>query len=208
MHTLRYFTLAFLLCCGMIVSSQAYADSPLHSFKKLQKSIDTSDYEQFSAIIDVPSLVNSSVASGLAEFKEAASQGDFGELDMSVAILLSTMDFSGDKNAATTKFIAREAELLLGAAVRGGYLAGNPNPEKAGNAGIFKKALKQLGKGHKKITPLRVIEQSNDEATVKALYTDTRNHRLPLTLKMAKENQIWRIKEVTNIQEIISLAAH
>lgn len=181
--------------------------SPLTSFNELQRGIDTSDYERFSSIIDVPTLVSSSLAQGLSEFKKAASNGDFGDMDMSVALLLSALDTGGDKNATTTKFIAREAELLLAAAVRGGYLAGKPDAEKAGNAGLFKKALKQLGKGHKKIVPLNIVEQSGSTALVKALYTDTRNHRIPLTLKMEQEDAVWRIKEVTNIKEIITLAA-
>lgn len=201
----------FCLCLSLQApahgaNSQATSASPFTSFKELQYGIDTSDYERFSAIIDVPALVKSSVANGLSEFKQAAGKGDFGDMDMSVALLLNALDTNGDENAVTTKFIAREAELLLAAAVRGGYLAGTPDESKAGNAGLFKKALKQLGKGHKKITPLTIVEQSDTQATVKALYTDTRNHRIPLTLKMEKENSLWRIKEVTNIKEIITLA--
>lgn len=189
------------------LGTSSHKISPLISFDELQRGIDTSDYDRFSSIIDVPSLVSSSVAQGLSEFKKAANEGDFGDMDMTVALLLNALDTGGDQNAATTKFIAREAEMLLAAAVRGGYLAGKPDETKAGNAGLFKKALKQLGKGHKKIVPLNILEQSGSTALVKALYTDTRNHRIPLTLKMEQEDTVWRIKEVTNIKEIITLAA-
>lgn len=209
MKTLHSFflTACLCLCLSLGLHTTARAETPLNSLKELQRSIDTSDYDLFSEVMDVSSVVKSSIANGLSEFKKAASQGNYGDMDMTVTLLLSALDTGGSQDAATTKFIAREAELLLAAAVRGGYLAGKPDESKAGNAGLFKMALKQLGKGHKKIVPLKVVEQSDKSATVKALYTDTRNHRIPLTLKMQREDTVWRIKEVANIKEIIALAA-
>lgn len=199
--------LMLLIVMFGLISSQAEAKDPLISVRQIQKSIDQCDYELFSAAVDVDSLLTTTINNGAKELQEALQASDVASQDMALNLVLSALSGSGEKVGAVQGLFVNEGKNFLRAAVQGGYLAGKPDKEKAGNAGLFAKGLKELGRSRKVVEPGRILSHDDKKALVTATYKDQDAGDFPLELLMQRNDQGWQVMEIKNIKSIILQAS-
>jgi|GEM_PF-3271753 len=197
------FLALFLLCAPPAARA---ASSPLEALATAQKGIAGHDYAVLSQGVDVSSVLDNATDSLLAELKRQMNEGNMVGDSTVTTLLLMLVDDDSGKGGMVRSLLRMEAENLLRTAVNAGYIDGKPDPSKAGNAGMFKSALKELGRSKKRLAPGKVLKEQDDSATVSASFVDSIEGIFPLELRMEKEQGQWRVKEIMNIRQLIEQA--
>ena len=204
----RALCLPAILALALVVlaAHPARAASPLDAIKLAQKGVSDHDYTLFSQAVDVPSVLDSAADSLLAELKKQMASGAIKGDSTATSLLLMALSDDAGKGGMVRTLLQMEAVNLLRTAINAGHIDGEPDPAKAGNAGLFKGALKELGRSKKELAPGKVLKEEGDKATVSAAFFDSLEGRFPLELRMQKENGQWRVKELMNVRQLIDQA--
>jgi hypothetical protein len=197
------FLALFLLCAAPAARA---ATSPLEAITTAQKGISSHDYALLRQGVDVSSVLDKATDSLLAELKRQMNEGNMVGDSTITTLLLMLVDDDSGKGGMVRSLLQMEAENLLRTAVNAGYIDGKPDPSKSGNAGMFKSALKELGRSKKRLAPGKVLKEQDDSATVSASFVDSIEGIFPLELRMEKEQGQWRVKEIMNLRQLIEQA--
>ena len=211
LRSFLYSGLLFCLVLGNVsvaCAAEAATDpsTPFGAVEAVQQAIDTGDYTLFSSLINVDSLVQKAVSDGLnaVSKKLAAANKEAG--DLTVDMLLTLVGDGVKEGDFVTSLVAGECKDFLRAAVKGGYLAGKPDPSRAGSGGMFASGLKNMGKSRKELIPTRELSRQDGEATVEATWFDPHAGVFPLRLRLAEKQGAWQVQSVENVKEIIEMS--
>ena len=208
--------LSFFLFLGLLffsISPKAGAadaaydlSTPFGAVEAVQQAMDTGDYALFSRLVHTETLVQKAVSDGLnaVSKKLAAANKEAG--DLTIDMLLTLVGDGVKEGDFITSMVAGECEAFLQAAVKGGYLAGKPDPSRAGNGGMFASGLKNFGKTRKEIIPTRELSRQNGEAMVEATWLDPQAGVFPLRLHLKENEGVWQIYSVDNVREIVEMS--
>ena len=202
-----------LLLCGLWACPKASAaeeafdlSTPFGAVEAVQYAIDTKDYSLFSSLVNVDSFVQKAVSDGLNAVSKKLADANKEAGDLTVDMLLSLVGDGVKEGDFVTSMVSGECKAFLQAAVKGGYLAGKPDPSRAGSGGMFASGLKNLGKSRKEIIPTRELSRQDGEATVEATWLDPQAGVFPLRLRLAEMQGAWQVQYVDNIREIVEMS--
>ena len=210
---LRFFLYSGLFFClvsgsfSVAHAADAAPDStPFGAVEAVQQAIDTGDYALFSRLINVDSLVQKAVSDGLNAVSKKLAEANKEAGDLTVDMLLTLVGDGVKEGDFVTSLVAGECKDFLRAAVKGGYLAGKPDPSRAGSGGMFASGLKNMGKSRKELIPTRELSRQDNEATIEATWFDPHAGVFPLRLRLAERQGAWQVQSVENVKEIIEMS--
>ena len=208
-----YGPLFCLLLCSFLAPAQAEAveaeldrSTPFGAVEAVQYAIDKSDYALFSSVINVDSLVQKAVADGLNAMSKKLAVANKEAGDLTVDMLLSLVGDGVKEGDFVASMVAGECKAFLQAAVKGGYLAGKPDPSRAGSGGMFASGLKGMGKTRKELIPTRELSRQGSESTVEATWLDPQAGVFPLRLRLVENQGVWQVQSVENVKEIVEMS--
>lgn len=197
----------FCLCLVTVMSRTAWAEgSPLESLHLAQRGVDECNADYFNQAVDLPSVVDKAASAMLAALSKQAEEGNLGDGGLAMAVgMLSTVD----ENAAALlrPLLVSEVRGFINSGINGGYFAGKPNGSVKPRRGTLASTLEKMPPGRRQILPGKVLSQKDELASVSAFFIDPEAGSFPLILAMQRENGLWRVKEISNAQELFDEAS-
>lgn len=195
------FTLLVLLAFPAI---SAFAASPESTIPLLQKSIDSSDAALLEKHMDLDSVINKATDFVLADptALKAAQQTP------AVALLIAGMGADPKAKAMLKKILAQETRSFATQGVSSGAFAGKKPSGKSNDSGLLSPLFADASKGRKEFGPAKLLERNGGSARVSTtLYDAGAKERYPLELRLEEQQGVWRVMEVINIRQLISMAS-
>lgn len=195
-----------LLVLSLLVFSAvpAFAASPEATIPILQKSIDSSDAALLEKHMDLDSVINKATDFVLADptALKAAQQTP------AVALLIAGMGADPKAKAMLKKILAQETRNFATQGVSSGAFAGKKPSGKSKDGGLLSPLFADASKGRKEFGPAKLLERKGGSAKVStSLYDAGAKERYPLELRLEEQQGVWRVVEVMNIRQLISMAS-
>ncbi len=201
---MRHFFLCTTILAALLLlpAAPALAAAPEAAIPQLQKAIDGSDAALLEKHMDVRAVVDKGVDAVLADpaAMKAAQQTP------AVALLLAGMGADPSAKAMIKNVLAQETREFVLNGVSSGAFAGK-KPSKKGT-GLLSPLFADASKGRKEFGPARLVERKGPSATVAtSLYDYEAKERYPLELRLLEEQGVWRVKEVLNVKQLVTMAS-
>ena len=192
------------LCACLLASPAAMAAmtaaGPETSIARLQQAIDTRDVALLEKYMDIDSVVSKAVAAAITDpaAMQAASRTP------ALALALAGLQGSPETRAAVSQLLTGETSSFIRAGISTGAFAGHKVPkDQRRSAGLLSPLLAGASKARKTFGPSKVMEHSTNQALVStSIYDDGSEERYPLTLRLTRNSDSWRVVEVVNLHEL------
>ena len=195
-------TLAALLA---FAAAPAFAAAtPEGTVPLLQKAIDGSDAALLEKHMDLDSVINKATDFVLADptALKAAQQTP------AVALLIAGMGSDPKAKAVLKKILVQETRGFVTQGVSTGAFAGKKASGKSKDGGLLSPLFADASKGRKEFGPAKLLERKGGSAKVAtSLYDAGAKERYPLELRLEEQQGVWRVIEVMNIKQLITMAS-
>jgi len=199
-HRARSFALLTVFLCLAQAPAHAAAGAE-ESVRMLQKAIDTRDMTLVEKYLDVDGILKKGVDAAL---KDEAALKDIRRYP-AAAVLLALGGTAGGGEAVHALLGAEIKEYVRHGVVSGSF-AGKPVEGASSYNGMFGKAFRGGDKDKKSFGPAKVTRRDQTFARIATSLVETRKNRsYPLDLVAEKQDGVWRIVEVANMAELMSL---
>ena len=192
--------LAVLLCLRAV--SAFAASSPEESIHRLQEGVDNAETERVLSYLDIDQVVGRALDAALKHEEVLRITKQYPPLAFALSL------GGGLGTGVIQDFLTAEVKQFVLYGVSSGAFAGRPHSGKPKPGGLMDGLLRGGAKDRKIFGEAITRHREGDTALVStSLFDAGSGETYPLELKLERQNTLWRVMEITNIQQHINRVA-